>query len=352
MNDTSAPWSRSDGTLALTDWLDANLPELGTGPITLTPLTGGTSGSVLRLERDGNIAVLRTSAWPPRDDSSRALQREARLLKALGQTEVPHPRFLGFSEDANVIGSPFCIFEFIEGWVGSATPPEPFALDLALRHQTAYAMVDGLAKLADVDPEQVGLADFGKPERFLERQADRWLGLMAQHQTHPKYGDRKLPGLEEVADWLRTKTPTMQKVTLVHGDVSYSNIMFCNEAPPRLAAIIDWEIATIGDPLLDLGRALFPFPARDGSPGYSLAIDHTGYPPREDLAEYYAQQTGLSIAAIDYYVVLSMFKLAALIEFNHVKSLSEPEGSMSHRLAAFTPQLIEGALMLARKSDL
>jgi len=352
MSDQTAPWFRPEASAALASWLDTHAPDLGSGTVSLTPLTGGTSGSVMKLERGGHLAVLRASAWPPRADSARALEREAQVLTALGATEVPHPRLLAFSNDASILGSPFCIIAFVEGWLGASSPPEPFASDLALRHRTAFAMIDGLAKLALVDPRTVGLADFGRPDRFLERQVDRWLGLMAQHQAHPDYGDRTLSGLEEVADWLRRKTPKMQRISPIHGDVSFSNVMFRNDAPARLAAIIDWEIATIGDPLLDLGRALYPFPSRDGSPGYSLAIDLAGYPAREDLAEHYARQTGLSIANLDYYMVLSMFKLAALIEFNHVKSLSEPPGSMAHRIADFIPKLIDGARTIAQRSSI
>ena len=144
----------------------------------------------------------------------------------------------------------------------------------------------------------------------------------------------------------------MPRVSVIHGDVSFSNVIFCNDPPPRLAAIIDWEIATTGDPLLDLGRALYPFPARDGSPGYSLAIDLSGFPAREDLAEHYARKTGLDVTNIDYYMVLSMYKLAALIEFNYVKSLREGPGSMSHRIADFIPKLISGARSIADASRL
>jgi len=350
--DSAAPWTRPEALPRLAAWLDEAVPELGAGDVVLTPLTGGTSGSVLRVDRDGNRAVLRATAWPPRPDSVKALEREARLLKALGGSEVPHPALLGWCADDAVIGSPFSVIAFVDGWMGSAPPPEPFASDRELRRQTAFAMVDALAALARIDPESVGLADFGRPENFLERQVDRWLGLMEKHRAHPDYGDRTLPGWDEVAQWLRDKMPTMQRVTPIHGDVSYSNIMFAHEAPPRVAAIIDWEIATIGDPLLDLGRALYPFPSADGTPGYSLAVDMSDYPPREELAAHYAERTGLDVSALDYYLVLSMFKLTALIEFNHVKSLTEPAGSMSGKIAAFLPKLVAGARDIARKSKL
>ena len=349
---STAPWFSADAALALAAWLDVNVPGLGSGPVTLRPLAGGTSGSVLLVTRADRRAVLRATAWPPRPDSIRALEREAQILRALDGSAVPHPRFLAYCGDESVLGSPFCLIDFVDGWLGSTQPPEPFASDLLLRHQTAFAMIDGLAELARIDPATVGLADFGKPDQFLERQVDRWLGLMAKHRAHPDYGDRELPGLDAVASWLRANTPVTQRITPIHGDVSFSNVMFANDRPPRLAAIIDWEIATIGDPLLDLGRSIYPFPSADGSAGYSLAVDLTGYPTREALAARYAERTGLSIENIDYYMVLSMFKLAALIEFNHVKSLTEPSGSMSHRIAAFIPQLILGARDIARKADL
>lgn len=348
----AAPWTQAKGLEALATWLDREVPQLGPGSVALTPLTGGTSGTVFRISRNAAHAVLRTTAWPPRPDSAKSLEREARLLGALGGTAVPHPALLGWCPDEGVIGAPFTVIAFVEGWLGSSPPPQTFAADRALRHQTAYAMIDALAALAAVDPLAAGLADFGRPENFLERQVDRWSGLMDKHRAHPDYGSRVLPGWDEVAAWLRARTPAMQRVSVIHGDVSYSNILFDNEPPARVAALIDWEIATLGDPLLDLGRALYPFPARDGTPGFSLAVDMSDYPAREDLAEHYARQTGLSVAALDYYLVLSMFKLTALIEFNHVKGLNEPEGSMSRRIAAFLPQLVAGAAAIARKSGL
>ncbi|MDB5575572.1 MAG: phosphotransferase family protein [Bradyrhizobium sp.] len=345
-------WQGPAGEVALAAWCDAEVADPGQGPLRLTLMQGGSSASVLLTERGNRRMVIRTTSWPPRPDSARSLAREARLLGALGRTEVPHPALLGYCADDHVIGAPFLVMEHVDGWLGAAHPPPAFVADPALLHATAFALIDGLAALALVDPVAIGLGDFGRPEAFLERQVDRWAGLMAQHRAHPAYGDRTLAGFDEVGAWLRDKMPGMQRVSLIHGDASYSNVMFGNDSPARLAAIIDWEIATLGDPLLDLGRALYPFPSRDGTPGYSLAIDHAGYPARETLAAHYAERTGLSVAALDYYLVLSMYKLAALIEFNHVKRLSEPAGSMAQRIADFIPGLIAGAHDIARRSQL
>lgn len=322
---------------------------LGGRPVALTPLSGGSSASVYLAEQGSDRFVVRGVSVPPRPDSLRALEREARVLQALAGSAVPHPRFRAYCADENVAGAPFLLMDHVDGWVGADPPPDA---EPGFVQATAYALVDGLAELALLDPEAIGLGDFGRPDNFLERQVDRWRGLMDQHRAHPDYGDRLLPGFDEVGDWLREKRPDMQRVSLIHGDASYSNVIFANEPPARMAAIIDWEIATLGDPLLDLGRALYPFPSRDGSPGYSLATDHSGYPKREILAEQYARKTGLSVAALDYYLVLAMYKLAALIEFNHVKSLSQPAEAMSRRIADFIPQLVAGAHDIARRSAL
>ncbi|WP_028710069.1 phosphotransferase family protein [Paracoccus pantotrophus] len=342
-----------DKTQALADWLDRNCANPGAGALTLSPLSGGSSGTVLRLRRGALRAVLRTVGTPPRADSLKALTREAQVLRALAPTPVPHPRFIAFCEDPAVLGSPFLLMAEVQGWTGSENPPDTLGDPEGLKRETTFALIDGLAALAQQDPQALGLGGFGHPEGFLERQADRWKTLMDRHRAHPDYGDRALPGFDRIGAWLKRKRPEMQRVSLIHGDMSFSNVMFSKTARPvRLAAIIDWEISTLGDPLLDLGRALYPFPSQDGTPGVSLQIDHSGYPPREELAARYAEKVGLGVASLDYYMVLSMYKLAALIEFNHVKSMNEPEGSMAHRIAGFVPQLIDGAEQIIRRSAL
>lgn len=342
-----APWTTSEGRDALAVWLRSS--GVGrAGQITLTPLAGGSSGSVLKLEQAGEAMVLRTTSWPPRPDSRKALEREARLLQALGSTKVPHPRFVAWCHDDGVIGAPFVLIEFIDGWLG-VSPPLAFTKSGTRQCEAAFAMIDAIAELPKVDVARIGLSAFGKPDGFLERQVGRWTALMEKHRAHPGYGSRVIPYWDELAEWLAANRPETQQLSLIHGDVSFSNVMFEHTPPPRVAAIIDWELATLGDPMLDLGRVLYPFPAADGTPGASLAIDLAGYPDRDALAARYASATGLSVANIDYYMVLAMFKLAALIEFNHVKSKGEPTGTLSHRIAAFVPDLVAKAYGIAAR---
>ncbi|MET0984654.1 MAG: phosphotransferase family protein [Steroidobacteraceae bacterium] len=311
----------------LTAWLDARHPELGREPVVLERLSGGSSSSVFKLTRGAMPAVLRVPAWPPRADSLKAMGREARVLSALASTAVPHPRLLDYSGESDAIGVPFMLMSFVDGWLGSMQAPAPFDRPGPDRAALAYAMIDAVAELGQVDYKAIGLEDFGKPEQFLERQVDRWLKHIDSLRITENHPGRDIPGLHEVAAWLRANTPKMQRVSLIHSDVSFANVMFHHTAPARVAAIIDWEIATLGDPLLDLGRAVFPLPGKKVGSGKSRLLDFSDLPTREDLAQHYAKRTGLDVSHLDYYVVLSMFKLGAIIEFNYARMVNGRDSS-------------------------
>lgn len=313
----------------LQNWLDVHAPELGRGPIELARLSGGSSSTVFKLARGGERAVLRLPAWPPRADSLKAMSREARVLRALAGSAVPHPRLLGHSSDTELIGAPFMLLSFVDGWLGtSATPPAPFDKSGPERSALAFAMIDAIAELPRVDIVAAGLSDLGKPEGFLERQVDRWLAHIDSLRSTENHPGRDIPGLHDVADWLRRRTPKMQRVSLIHSDCGFPNVLFDNRPPARVAAIIDWEIATLGDPLLDLGRAVFALPGRKVGAGKNRMFDFSDLPTREELAAHYERRTGLSVAHLDYYVVLAMFKLGAIIEFNYARLVNgrDPSG--------------------------
>jgi aminoglycoside phosphotransferase (APT) family kinase protein len=250
---------------------------------------------------------------------------------------------IAYCEGTSIIGTPFLLTRWIEGWPGSA--PIPAHLD---RPETsrllAFSLIDALAQLHALDYQRVGLEGFGRPDGFLARQVDQWLELFRRHRTAGGINSRDLPDVPFIASWLRRVLPAQSAAALIHCDASFSNVIFCNDHPPRLAALIDWEIATIGDPLVDIGRALYPFPDERGIPGVSLMLDHSAGPTRQVLASRYAERTGVAVERLDFFMVLAMFKLAALIEPNYARHVtgSDPSG-FSGRVAAFVPELLRGA---------
>ena len=239
-------------------------------------------------------------------------RREWRILTALEGTPVPHPRPLLFCDDRAVIGAPFLVMELVDGFTPGFALPEPFASDQMLRRELAMAYVDGCAALSQVDWQARGLDGLGKPEGFLERQVPRWLAQLDRYRT------RELPELDFVTAWLEANTPPMSPAAIIHGDYSPFNVMVAPAPPTRLAAIVDWDTGTIGDPLLDIGHLL----ARWTEPGEEPVIDVQaggvdGYPTRAEMAARYADRTGRDLGALAFYEVLALFKLAVILEGTH-----------------------------------
>jgi aminoglycoside phosphotransferase (APT) family kinase protein len=237
--------------------------------------------------------------------------REYRVLEALNGTDVPHPEALAACDDTSVIGGCFYLMAMIDGWSPMSmgtTWPEPFGSDLAARHGLGIQLVDGIARLSKVDWKAKGLEGFGKPEGFLERQADRWVAHYEKMKT------RDLAGVDVVADWLRHNKPRVYVPGILHGDYQFANVMFERDAPAKLAAIVDWEMATVGDPLLDLGWVVQGWPRDDEdftSAGY---VPMEGMPKRAELLAHYTEVSGRPTDQIEYYELLAAFKLAIVLE--------------------------------------
>ncbi|MGE3251384.1 MAG: phosphotransferase family protein [Hyphomonadaceae bacterium] len=336
---------------AFAPWLSTHAPMLGDGSLTISRLTGGSSNTMALISRGDQRAVLRMPARPPRADSLKALEREARLLKALAGSNVPHPELIAYCSNADLLGAPFILMSFVDGWMNfdDAPAPAPFDRPGEPRRGLAFAMIDALATLRGLDYVAAGLSDFGKPEGFLTRQVPRYLKLIESYKESENHPGRDIPGMAYVTDWLQDNTPPMSAITLIHGDLGFPNILFERTPPPRVAAMIDWEVATIGDPLLDLGRTIFSFPGRRVGDGKSRFGDLSDYPTREDLAERYADRTGADISTIDYYCVLSMFKLAALIEWNYARAVNGRDSNgMAQKIADHVVDMIGVAERMAR----
>ena len=282
-------------------------------------ISGGNQNIVARLGGGDRRMILRR---PPRvvpDGRNAAMAREFRLLTALEGTDVPHASPLAICTDHDVLGATFYVMSEVDGWSPAASRswPEPFGVHhgLAPRRQLAFALVRGLATLASVDWQARGLAGFGRPDGFHERQVDRWTA----HWDRFRFRD--IPGLGEAGEWLRGHVPPEWTPGIMHGDYSFLNVMFGHGPEPSLAAIVDWEMATVGDPVLDLAWLMRQWPAR-AEDVHSRYVDYTGMPLRDEMVEYYRGLTGNPLDHYRYYEVLANFKLAIVLEGGYARYLN------------------------------
>jgi aminoglycoside phosphotransferase (APT) family kinase protein len=244
--------------------------------------------------------------------------REARLLRALERTPVRVPEVLAVCDDPEVIGAPFYVMERVDGEVITDTLPSALD-DPPERVRIADQLVDALVELHGVDWMAVGLEGFGKPTGYLERQLRRFNGLWEHNKT------RELPEVEEVGRWLAANLPQSPPATVVHGDYRLGNTMFAAEAPARLVAIFDWEMATIGDPLADLGYMVMHWTQTDDPPSKFNLHNVTrleGFPTREQLVARYEERSGRSMHALDWYVTLALWKAVVFMEGNYKRAVA------------------------------
>ena len=258
-------------TDALAAWLDAQGIALG-GPLEVTRITTGHSNEMFLVARAGETFVLRRPPRTPLSPTAHDMAREHRLLSSFVAhgADVPVPRPVALCTDLDVIGVPFYLMEPLDGTVVRETMPEPFASDADAPAGFADALVDLLAGIHGFDWRAGGLEDFGRPEGYLDRQVPRWLGQLEKYKT------RDIPEVDEAGRWLAAHTPTMQAPTVIHGDYKLDNVMFRSELPVTPLAVLDWEQATVGDPLVDLGWLLGmwldPSETASGFGGANLAL--------------------------------------------------------------------------------
>lgn len=306
----------------LCDWFDERLG--GTAALQLSLVDGGRSNSLFRAERRNSHFAIRRPPPIPSDKTSHNLERELRLLTALKQTDVLHARLLGGCLDESLIGGPFVVLEWIEGFRPRDPMPDRFGHDAALRRTIGEQVIDSLADIAAVDWQGIGLADFGKPAGFLQRQVDRWLAQYDRSAT------RVLPNVQETTDWLRANTPSSGPTALIHGDFSFANVLV-RPGPQPEVHVIDWELATIGDPLLDLGHLLSSWEDRGSGPTWAHYIDwHNGFFSRAEAADRYAQATGFDIRHLQFYIVLALFRLAVILEGAYALWVRGQAGNVHH----------------------
>lgn len=298
-------------------WLDAR--GLGAGPLRATPLPGGHSNVTMLLTRDDGEIVLRRPPRPPLPSGAHDILREARLLQALEQSAVPVPRILAICESDGVLGAPFALMSYVPGYVIESTLPA--GLEAAVeRRRAAESFIDALVAVHAVDVDRAGLSWLGRPGHYLERQLRRFSGTWEISRT------RELPAMTELERGLRAALPVPGEATLIHGDVRLGNAIFAPESPARVAALLDWEMATLGDPLADLGYLIAAWTdvGQSAPPLFHLspATAADGFPTLAELIERYHRATGRSVDGLGWYTALACWKAAVFMEGNYRRALS------------------------------
>jgi len=299
----------------LTEWMDSQ--GLGQGSISdARPLTGGSQNILLRFRRDGREYVLRRPPQRPLGDGDEVMRREARVLYALRNTPVPHAALIAACPDPAVLGAAFYLMAPLDGFNAAVGMPPLHAGSPAVRHAMGLSVVDALAAIAAVDSQAVGLSDFGRPAGFLERQTARWTRQLESYAAFAGWpGPEGLPGVSKVSDWLEAGCPKRFRPGLMHGDFHLKNVLF-EQGRPDVEAIIDWELSTIGDTLVDLGwlLATWPGPGGDMSQTTIVIQPWDGFPEADELVERYAARTGADLTHLSWYKVFACFKLALILE--------------------------------------
>jgi aminoglycoside phosphotransferase (APT) family kinase protein len=302
----------------LQDFMDGH--GLGSGEIEASPIGEGHSNVTYLIERGGEEIVLRRPPRPPLPPSAHDVLREARLLRALQDTPARVPEILAVCDDPSLIGCPFYLMKRIDGEVIVSSVPS--ALDLpAERARIGEELIDTLVEIHAVDWRAVGLEGFGKPTGYLERQLRRFSGLWELNRT------REIESVERVARWLGERIPDSGSATVVHGDYRLGNTMFAPRAPARLVAVLDWEMATIGDPLADLGYLCMMWTERDDPElGIREQLGRVtraeGFPTRAELIDSYEQRSGRSMSDIRWYTTLALWKMTVFMEGNYKRAIA------------------------------
>ena len=297
----------------LTRHLDVAAPGLVTGPLTAELIPGGKSNLSYVVSDGASLWVLRRPPLGHVLATAHDMSREHRVITALAQTAVPVPRTVLLCEEPDVLGAPFFLMEYVDGTVYRSAE-QTRALTAHQCHAIAGDLVDVLAALHDIDPAAAGLGDFGRPAGFLDRQLRRWKAQLDASRS------RTVPGIDELHARLTADVPTSAAAAIVHGDFRLDNVLVGED--DRVAAVLDWEMATLGDPLADLGLLLVYWDGLAAIPDNAVStavIAGTAFPPGHDLVERYAACRDVDLSRLDWYAALGCFKLAVIAEGIHYR---------------------------------
>jgi aminoglycoside phosphotransferase (APT) family kinase protein len=320
-------------------WFESNVPGVEL-PLTFERIAGGRSNLTYSVRDAGGRAfALRRPPLGKRLGSAHDMSREHKAIAALADTPVPVPPIVGFCPNESVNGAPFYVMQFVEGpIVRSSADAERF--DPATRRAIGERVVDTLAAIHAVDPDSVGLGDLGRKEDYVARQLHRWHGQWEKSKT------RELPLVDDLHRRLSARIPEQGPATIVHGDYRLDNMILSKRG--EVAAVVDWELCTLGDPLADVGLLLVYWsePNDELMPLVDAATTTPGFPTRAELCERYAERSGRNLAEIDFFVALGFWKLAIILEGVYARyaagAYGKPNDGFEH-FAALVERLAQAA---------
>jgi aminoglycoside phosphotransferase (APT) family kinase protein len=278
-------------------------------PLEFDRISGGRSNMTFGVtDAEGNRWALRRPPLGKRLGSAHDMSREHRVIAGLQDTPVPVPPLAGLCEDESVNEAPFYVMDFVDGPILRTKAEAESAFDAGQRREIGLRVADTLVDLHSVEPDEVGLGELGRKEDYVARQLRRWSGQWEKSKT------RDLPLVEDLHRRLEARIPDQGPATIVHGDYRLDNMILAPDG--HVAAVVDWELSTLGDPLADVGLLMVYWsqPGDAFAPLYDAPTLADGFPVREELRDRYAERSGRDLAELDYYVALGYWKLAIILE--------------------------------------
>lgn len=328
------------------DWFAAQTGL--SGDLLVEPMRGGGSCEMFMLLQGDERFVIRRAPLAAVSDTAHNVVREFRVIEALTGNNVRVPEVLVCCDDVSVLGAPFYIMRYVDGEVIRRKLPDHYVGSPEAQPAIGEEMIDALVELHDFDWRGTAMEDLSKPERFLERQVERW---SSQLET---YRSRDLPGVDDVARWLESNRPAEADLTVMHGDYKVDNVMYSKSLPPRILTLVDFEMTTVGDPLIDLAWCMIFWPEE----GNLIAIAAPGNPGGMDAAycqapnaliDRYAEKTGRTMSHFQWYQSFAAWKLGIVLEGSYAKFLSGESKNPNHEFFGFVvDQLMERAQRFAR----
>ena len=323
------------------------------GPLRAAVIAGGRSNLTYVIADDVKDWVLRRPPLAHVLPTAHDMERELRVISALGPTDIPVPHTVGLCTDTDVLGVKFYVMERVRGHIIRDALPAEYDDTPATRHELSRVLIETLGRLHAIDPAEVGLEGFGKPAGYLERQVNRWWQQWEFSKT------RELPEMEELKRRLTAGLPEQGPPGIVHGDYRLDNVMFAPDDPSRICAILDWEMCTQGDPLADLGLLMVYWSDR-GDPDdlvAGMAISpitrQEGFFSREEVVRAYDASNDRDLSQLDWYTCLGYYKLAIVAEGIHARYLmGQTVGEGFELMGPRVPLMVDVALELAQRSGL